>query len=69
MAEVILSHPFEEIHGALNKKSNIINRQKKYRDDRGRIIKEGKQEIYVLNHPRDFKKKPPKGAELTNQTR
>lgn len=68
MAEVILSHPFDEIHGALSKTDDIINRQKKYRDDRGRIIMEGKQEAYVMKHPRDFKKNPPKGAELANQT-
>ena len=56
MAKVILSHPFDEIHGALGKNEKIINRQKKYRDDRGRIIMEGKQEAYVMKHPRDFKK-------------
>ncbi|MBR1808147.1 MAG: hypothetical protein IJ776_02015 [Paludibacteraceae bacterium] len=67
MAKVILSHPFDEIHGALGKNEKIINRQKKYRDDRGRIIMEGKQEAYVMKHPRDFKKNPPKGAELANQ--
>lgn len=67
MAEVILSHPFGEIHGALSKTDDIINRQKKYRDERGRVIMEGKQEAYVMKHPRDFKKNPPKGAELANQ--
>ena len=68
MAEVILSHPFDEIHGALSKTDDIINRQKKYRDERGRIIMEGKQEAYVMKHPRDFKNNPPKGAELANQS-
>ena len=68
MASVTLSHPFEEIHGALSKNDDIINRQKKYRDERGRVIMEGKQEAYVMKHPRDFKKNPPKGAELANQT-
>jgi len=68
MAGVVLSHPFDEIHGALSKTGDIINRQKKYRDERGRIIMEGKQEAYVMKHPRDFKKNPPKGAELANQT-
>lgn len=67
MASVVLSHPFDEIHGALGKNDKIINRQKKYRDERGRIIMEGKQEAYVMKHPRDFKKNPPKGAELANQ--
>ncbi len=68
MASVVLSHPFDEIHGALSKTNDIINRQKKYRDERGRVIMEGKQEAYVMKHPRDFKKNPPKGAELANQT-
>ena len=68
MAEAVLSHPFDEIHGALSKSDDIINRQKKYRDERGRIIMEGRQEAYVIKHPRDFKKNPPKGAELANQT-
>ena len=67
MAEVILSHPFDEIHGALSKTDNVINRQKKYRDERGRVIKEGKQEAYVMKHPRDFKKTPPREAELANR--
>ena len=68
MAGVVLSHPFDEIHGALSKTDDIINRQKKYRDERGRVIMEGKQEAYVMKHPRDFKKNPPQGAELANQT-
>lgn len=68
MAEVVLSLPFDEIHGALSKTDDIIHRQKKYRDERGRIIMEGKQEAYAMKHPRDFKKTPPKGAELANLT-
>ena len=68
MASVTLSHPFDEIHGALSKTDDIINRQKKYRNERGRVIMEGRQEAYVMKHPRDFKKNPPKGAELANQT-
>ncbi len=64
MANVSLSHPFDEIHGALGRTEKVINRQKKYRDDRGRIIREGIQEAYVVKHPRDYRKTPPKGAEL-----
>ena len=67
MASVTLSHPFDEIHGALNKKDGVINRQKKYRDESGRVFKEGKQEAYVIKNPRNVKKNPPKGAELENQ--
>lgn len=66
MAEAKLEVPFAEIHGAIERKG-IINRQKKFRDNNGSIIFEGKQEVYVMKNPRDFKKNPPKGAELANQ--
>ena len=63
MATTILEHPVREIHGAFTKKG-IINRQKKYRDEYGRVIHEGSQEGYAVRNPRDYKKNPPKGAEL-----
>ena len=65
MAITVLEHPVREIHGALTKKG-IINRQKKYRDEFGRVIYEGAQESYAVSHPRDYKKNPPKGAELAH---
>ena len=65
MAKVTLEHPFAEIHGSITK-SGLVNRQKKYRDDHGRVIHEGKQEAYSITHPRDFKKTPKTGAELAN---
>ena len=68
MAKVTLTHPFAEIHGSIGK-DKIINRQKKYRDERGRVIREGIQEAYAVKHPRDYKKNPPKGAELANFNR
>ena len=68
MAEVKLQIPFDEIHGAIEK-HGIISRQKKYRDDSGRVIFEGKQEAYAVRRPRDFKKDPPKGEELKHQNR
>ncbi len=68
MAEVKLQTPFDEIHGAIEK-HGIISRQKKYRDERGRIIHRGKQEAYAVRHPRDFKKDPPKGEELKHHNR
>ena len=37
MAQITLNHPIAEIHGALSKRSNIVNRQKKYRIN-GRVI-------------------------------
>ena len=66
MARVKLQIPFDEIHGAIEK-HGIISRQKKYRDDSGRVIFEGKQEAYAVRRPRDFKKDPPQGEELKHQ--
>lgn len=68
MAKVKLTHPFAEIHGSIGN-DKIINRQKKYRDERGRVIHEGIQEAYAVNNPRDYKKNPPTGAELANFNR
>lgn len=65
MAKTVLEHPIDEIHGALTKKG-IVNRRKKYRDSNGRIIHEGVQEGYAVCNPRDYKKKPPRGAELAH---
>ena len=67
MAEITLNHPIAEIHGSLSKRSNIVNRQKKYRVN-GRVIHEGKQESYAIQNPREWKKNPAQGAELANQT-
>ena len=67
MAEVILNQPIAELHGAYTKRG-IIHRKKKFRDERGNVISEGKQEAYAIRCPRDFKKNPPKGAELANMT-
>ena len=68
MARIILSQPVAEIHGAFTKGGNIINRQKKYRDERGQVVHEGVQEAYAIRHPRDFKKNPRTGAELLKHT-
>ncbi|MBQ7531597.1 MAG: hypothetical protein IJT12_07800 [Paludibacteraceae bacterium] len=68
MALVILESPVAEIHGALERKG-IITRQKKYRDERGRVIHEGCQEAYKVKHPRDWKKTPAQGAELAHHNR
>ena len=67
MATITLNNPIAEIHGSLSKRSNIVNRQKKYRIN-GRVIHEGKQESYAIQNPRDWKKTPAQGAELANQT-
>ena len=65
MALAELEYPFAEIRGSIGK-DGIVNRKKKYRDDKGRIISEGKQEAYKIKHPRNFKKNPPSEAEQAN---
>ena len=65
MAIVNLEVPFAEVHGTLVKQG-IIHRQKKYKDDNGKVIFEGRQEAYAVRHPRDYKKNPPQGEELRN---
>ena len=67
MAITTLTPPIGEMHGALTK-DGIINRRKKFRDERGRVIHEGKQEAYSIRNPRDFKRTPKTGAELANHT-
>ena len=65
MAREKLSNAITELHGATSPRQ--IHRVKRFRDARGRIIGSGVQEMYEVTHPRDFTKKPPKGAELANQ--
>lgn len=54
----------DSAHGEFGKKSGVILRQKKYRAPNGAVLAEGKQEGYIINHPRDYAKTPPQGAEL-----
>ena len=65
MAIVNLEVPFAEVHGTLVKQG-IIHRQKKYKDENGKVIFEGRQEAYAVRHPRNYKKNPPQGEELRN---
>ena len=55
--------PVEGITGKLNKKDNTVFRQKIARDSDGRVICPMQKEVYVVQHPRDWKKKPAEGAE------
>ena len=68
MAKIDLHAAFERVRGKLNRRDNIILRQKKYRADNGKVINYGSQEAYEILNPRDYKKNPPKGAELRNIT-
>ena len=63
MAEVTFIAPVAKIEGKLNQKDKTVFRKKVARDDQGRVIAEMKQEVYVVQHPRDWKKNPPTGAE------
>ena len=66
MAKVQLHIAFRNVRGKLNKRDNTILRQKKYRSENGKVISYGAQESYEILNPRDYKKNPPKGAELQN---
>jgi len=65
MAKEILSTAIDELHGATS--PGRVHRIKRFRDARGRIIGSGVQETYDIVHPRDYKRKPAKGAEKANQ--
>lgn len=64
MAETILEPTIESLHGKLSKNSNIIFRRKTPQVTGKRTIPLGPQEAYVVTKPRDWKKNPPRGAEL-----
>lgn len=68
MRNVKLDYPFAELHGAVQRKG-AINRQKKFRDTNGKIIREGKQELYDVVNPRDFKRHPQTPAEKAHHER
>ena len=68
MRKVRLDYPFAELHGAVERKG-AINRQKKFRDANGKIIREGKQELYDVVNPRDFKRHPQTPAEKAHHER
>ena len=61
--------PVEGITGKLNKKDKTVFRQKIARDSDGSIICPMQKEVYVVQHPRDWKKNPAKGAEKLKQDR
>lgn len=64
MAEAILEATIESLHGKLSKNSDIIFRHKSAHISSKRAIQRSPQEAYVITKPRDWKKNPPKGAEL-----
>ena len=68
MSQAKLESPVAELHGKYSKDGTIF-RQKKYRSETGAVLHTCVQEAYVVDFPRDFKKNPPKGAELANMKR
>lgn len=66
MTKIKLQTPVREMNGKFEKGSGIIMRKKKYRAPNGAVLKEGVQESYMIVNPRDYKKNPPKGEELSN---
>ena len=68
MAKTELHPAFRHLRGKLNKRDKTVLRQKKYRSENGKVINYGAQEAYEVLNPRDYKKNPPKGAELFNIT-
>ena len=61
--------PIDGMRGKLNKKDKTVFRQKHALEANGAIIADMKPEAYVVQHPRDWKKKPAKGAEKAKQDR
>ena len=68
MAKIQLHAAFKQVRGKLNKRDNTVLRQKKYRSESGKVIGYGAQKGYEILNPRDYKKNPPKDAELLNIT-
>lgn len=66
MSKVVLTSIINEIHGKLDKRTDIVLRRKKYRAPNGKVMAMGKQEAYTIANPRDYTKTPPQGAELAN---
>ena len=63
MAQSDLIYPLDSLHGKISKKSKTVFRRKAVYDENGNVIAQYAQESYVVEHPRGWKKNPPKGAE------
>jgi len=65
MAREVMETPIHRVHGRYTK-DGTVHRTKMYKTPDGKIIREGVEEGYKIEHPRNYKKKPPKGDELAN---
>lgn len=68
MAKTKLKFPVAELHGKISAEGTVF-RRKTYRASTGAVLHTCAQEAYIVANPRDFKKNPPKGAELANMNR
>ncbi len=68
MAKVTLTDVVKEITGKYSSDGTIF-RVKKFRASNGAVVATGTQEAYRVMNPRNFKRKPAKGAELANMKR
>lgn len=64
MSQVTFIAPIDEMTGKYGEKT--ILRKKKFRAPNGKVLFEGPTESYPIINPRNYKKNPPKGAELAN---
>ena len=65
MAKFSLTAIFERLTGKLNRKDKVIFRSTRRYDAQGRVVLDGKH-AYAVKDKRNFKKKPPRGAEKRN---
>ena len=65
MAKFSLTAIFERLTGKLNRKDKVIFRSTRRYDAQGRVVLDGKH-AYAVKDKRNFKKKPPRGAEKQN---
>ena len=65
MAKFSLTSIFERLTGKLNRKDEIIYRRTRRYDARGKVVLE-QEHAYTQVDKRNFKEKPPRGAEKRN---
>ena len=66
MAKVHYASGIEYTQGALDSQHTLITRKKHLHDTVGALTKECDPEIYLQRNKRNYKQKPPRGAELAH---
>ena len=66
MAKIFYNTPVENMKGAMDSSHKFIQRQKNLRDTNGIVTFTCDTEGYYVDHPRDYKRTPPQGAELAH---